>query len=123
MLFFANGNTAASVKATCTSSGLVYYEPNAPQVTCPIYADADMPVKFIPPLQKKGDLAKLLELEGLTRGAEVGVQMGHFAAAMLGAWKSCTSYLFRDGGGNGVDRTGRSTGRSVKCRVFFWWYL
>ena len=90
----ANG-PSRSLPAT-PSSGLAYYEPNVSRIACPVYADAETPAKFIPPLQKKGDLANLLELEGLTRGAEVGVQMGNFAAEMLSRWKSCTSYLLVD---------------------------
>ena len=85
-----------------TSSGLVYFEPNAPAVECPRdrrfhhESGSGRHFKYIPPLQDRQHLAMLLEHEKLTRGVEVGVQAGDFAVHNLRNWKSCSYYLLVD---------------------------
>ena len=50
----------------------------------------------IPPMQSRNTIGALLEREGMTIGAELGVHAGLFAAKTLAAWKSAREYHLVD---------------------------
>ncbi|GBG00585.1 hypothetical protein Rsub_13297, partial [Raphidocelis subcapitata] len=50
----------------------------------------------LPALPRRSDLARLVEERGFKVGAELGVQRGIFAAAMLRNWPSCEKYYLVD---------------------------
>ena len=52
--------------------------------------------KPIPPLRTREDLGALLNSEGLTRGAELGVLKGAFAGHTIKHWTNCAYYLLVD---------------------------
>ena len=41
-------------------------------------------------------MGEWLEKNGFKRGAEIGVQRGHFAHALLAQWRSCERYIAVD---------------------------
>eukprot|EP00890_Picochlorum_soloecismus_P006229 jgi/Picsp_1/6607/NSC_03950-R1_conserved hypothetical len=47
-------------------------------------------------LERRDGIGSLLELNGFTSGAELGVQRGIFAETTLGAWPSCRKYILVD---------------------------
>ena len=49
-----------------------------------------------PSFSVRRQIGKILEKEGLKRGAELGVQSGKFARITLESWSSCTYYLLVD---------------------------
>lgn len=53
-------------------------------------------VKPIPQLNSRTDIAQLLESEGLTTGAELGVLVGDFAEHTLNIWQGCKTYYLVD---------------------------
>ncbi|CAL6335533.1 unnamed protein product [Bathycoccus prasinos] len=52
--------------------------------------------KPIEPLKRRNDIGFLLEREGFTIGAELGVRTGNFASRTLQSWKSCSKYVLVD---------------------------
>eukprot|EP00192_Tetraselmis_astigmatica_P013191 CAMPEP_0117665278 /NCGR_PEP_ID=MMETSP0804-20121206/9723_1 /TAXON_ID=1074897 /ORGANISM="Tetraselmis astigmatica, Strain CCMP880" /LENGTH=338 /DNA_ID=CAMNT_0005472677 /DNA_START=109 /DNA_END=1125 /DNA_ORIENTATION=+ len=52
--------------------------------------------KPIPPFRTREDLGVIMEFEGFKVGAELGVQMGIFAAKTLSRWPSVEEYLLVD---------------------------
>lgn len=52
--------------------------------------------KPIPPVRKRVDIADILEDEGMTVGAELGVLKGDFARDLLERWPSCKKYVLVD---------------------------
>jgi len=52
--------------------------------------------KGVPTFKQRTDLGHILEKEGLTRGAELGVQKGSFANKILSKWEQCNYYLLVD---------------------------
>lgn len=57
---------------------------------------AEPEVKPIPQLNSRTDIAQLLESEGLTTGAELGVLVGDFAEHTLNIWQGCKTYYLVD---------------------------
>lgn len=57
---------------------------------------AAAPAKPIPPVRKRVDIADILEDEGKTVGAELGVLKGDFARDLLERWPSCKKYVLVD---------------------------
>ena len=58
--------------------------------------DATGPVRPIPPLKRREDIAELLQREGKRHGAELGVLWGNFAVHTLAHWQACETYLLVD---------------------------
>ena len=52
--------------------------------------------KAVPTFRRRDDLGNILESEGMQVGAELGVQAGHFAKAILSRWTSCRKYVLVD---------------------------
>jgi len=52
--------------------------------------------KTVPAFGNRDSLGSLLDKEGLTTGAELGVQAGLFSKTTLEQWPSCASYLLVD---------------------------
>lgn len=50
----------------------------------------------VPPFKSRKELGQILEEEGLTNGAELGVQRGRFAKIILDKWKSAKLYVLVD---------------------------
>ena len=52
--------------------------------------------KSLPIIDRRVDLADILNDEGLTVGLEVGVKEGEFSAELLGRWTKCKTYILMD---------------------------
>ncbi|KAL4425800.1 hypothetical protein ABPG75_009816 [Micractinium tetrahymenae] len=62
--------------------------PHAPAASC-----VNKPLL---PIKSRVELGELLEKEGFSTGAELGVQRGEFSKTLLDSWRSCKSYLMVD---------------------------
>ena len=59
-------------------------------------SDKPMTCAGIPAFKVRDELGSILEKEKKLYGAELGVQSGFFAAAMMRSWPSCREYLLVD---------------------------
>lgn len=50
----------------------------------------------VPTFKTRGDLPKIMQDEGFTRGIELGVQHGTFSYETLSSWTNCTEYHLVD---------------------------
>ncbi len=72
--------------------------------------DDDYCPEPVPVLERRNDMGGLLEAEGFTRGVELGVEAGNYAATVLDKWPSCVEYVMVDVWGpldNYIDKANR----------------
>ena len=62
----------------------------------PAHGSTTIWAKPIPLFATRDELGILLESEGMKKGVEVGVQMGHYSAKLLSGWKSCEKFYLVD---------------------------
>ncbi|CAB9530115.1 expressed unknown protein [Seminavis robusta] len=78
---------------------LTYLVARRTSITTAVTSDAAAscpPLKPLPPIKGRNEIALFLQEMNFTHGIEIGVQRGNFAAHNLGTWTACQNYKLVD---------------------------
>ena len=95
------GNTKTETKTIIEEKTvIVTKEPEVKEIVKEVVKEKIVYVKQVPkairPVPTRENIPAILEEEGKTVGAELGVQRGYFAKHMLTLWPSCKKYVLVD---------------------------